>query len=59
MIRMYDEEKTDELYRHCEKIGVDADLYLELIHNRFGSKREYDSHIEELEKIVRSEEDID
>jgi len=56
---MYDEEKTDELYHHCAKIGVDADLYLELIHNRFDTKKEYDSHIEELEKIVRSDKDMD
>lgn len=49
---MYEDEKTDVLMYHCERIGVEPDLYLELIHQKYASLKDYREHIEELEHII-------
>ena len=50
---MYDTEKTPELYQHCKRIGVEPELYLELIHKKYNTEKEYREHISELEQIAK------
>ena len=56
---MYENEKTDVLLYHCERIGVEPDLYLQLIHSKYKNMEEYREHISELEQITMELEESD